>query len=259
MPEPTAREALAAFAAELDSIADAEAGPDSFTGTATSRALKSAAALARGFAGPPPSVGTGSAQETAAATRGPEPGRGEGETSRTPDGDLGAAEPVVVARDELLTEWRRTHPGACSCPPGRRDLSCPQHGYSDALRAAQQAVHRVDCDDPECFGECAQGYAVAALLAAEPFIRADERKRAACCPTGCDTDCEQVCHEAHQVVFKRDHDPEVCKAAVVGAAVEAERARILAGAEVLKHTTHGKAVGIVDWAELADLIQGEQP
>lgn len=31
------------------------------------------------------------------------------------------------------------------------------------------------------------------------------------CPTPCDDDCEALCHEGHQVPFKRTHDPEECE------------------------------------------------
>lgn len=30
------------------------------------------------------------------------------------------------------------------------------------------------------------------------------------CPTPCDDDCEALCHEGHQVPWKREHDPEHC-------------------------------------------------
>ena len=45
----------------------------------------------------------------------------------------------------------------------------------------------------------------------------------------------------------------------IAAAVEAERARIRSGAESLKHATQGKAIDVVDWDELADLVEGRQP
>jgi hypothetical protein len=32
------------------------------------------------------------------------------------------------------------------------------------------------------------------------------------CPTPCDRDCEQLCHEVHEVEWKRDHRPEDCPA-----------------------------------------------
>lgn len=32
------------------------------------------------------------------------------------------------------------------------------------------------------------------------------------CPTFCDDDCEALCHEGHQVTWKRDHDLTVCEA-----------------------------------------------
>lgn len=33
------------------------------------------------------------------------------------------------------------------------------------------------------------------------------------CPTSCDDDCEVDCHEGHQVIPKRKHDPETCPGA----------------------------------------------
>lgn len=30
------------------------------------------------------------------------------------------------------------------------------------------------------------------------------------CPTVCDNDCEELCHEAHEVDFKKDHRPDLC-------------------------------------------------
>jgi hypothetical protein len=32
------------------------------------------------------------------------------------------------------------------------------------------------------------------------------------CPTICDTDCEELCHEAHLARSRRDHDPRSCPA-----------------------------------------------
>jgi hypothetical protein len=49
-----------------------------------------------------------------------------------------------------------------------------------------------------------------------------------CCPTPCDADCEQACHEVHDVTYKREHNPETCVGAIVAAAVAAERERIRA-------------------------------
>ena|ERR1700729_507779 len=64
---------------------------------------------------------------------------------------------------------------------------------------------------------------------------------------------------AESVIDHADDCPEIAKAAesATAAAVEAERARILSGAESLKHSVQGKAIGIVDWDELADLIEGK--
>ncbi len=44
-------------------------------------------------------------------------------------------QPIVITRDELLSVWREQRPGACSCPPGRTDSSCPRHGR--AIKAAR--------------------------------------------------------------------------------------------------------------------------
>lgn len=41
------------------------------------------------------------------------------------------------------------------------------------------------------------------------------------CPTPCDDDCEQACHEVHEVPSHRDHNPETCVAAIVAAARQA--------------------------------------
>lgn len=30
------------------------------------------------------------------------------------------------------------------------------------------------------------------------------------CPTLCDVDCEETCHEVHSVTYKREHDPRDC-------------------------------------------------
>jgi hypothetical protein len=50
------------------------------------------------------------------------------------------------------------------------------------------------------------------------------------CPTPCDPDCEQPCHEVHDVASHREHDPTVCVATLLTAAqvegAEAERERI---------------------------------
>jgi hypothetical protein len=34
------------------------------------------------------------------------------------------------------------------------------------------------------------------------------------CPTPCDDDCDAPCHEAHEVKWKRDHEPEECPPAI---------------------------------------------
>lgn len=41
-------------------------------------------------------------------------------------------EPIVITRDDLLSEWRKDHPAECSCPSNRVDTSCPQHGTAAA-------------------------------------------------------------------------------------------------------------------------------
>ena len=39
---------------------------------------------------------------------------------------------IVITRDEILSVWREEHPGACSCPPGKADKLCPEHGWPAA-------------------------------------------------------------------------------------------------------------------------------
>lgn len=55
------------------------------------------------------------------------------------------------------------------------------------------------------------------------------------CPTPCDDDCEQACHEVHRIRRRREHYPETCVATLATAAADqgaaAERARI---AELLR-------------------------
>lgn len=46
------------------------------------------------------------------------------------------------------------------------------------------------------------------------------------CPTPCDDECEQPCHEVHLPRHKRDHNPDGCMAAIVAAVVKDERERI---------------------------------
>ena len=45
-------------------------------------------------------------------------------------------QPIVVTRDDLLAGWREANPGACSCPGGGWDHSCPQHGSTATFRTA---------------------------------------------------------------------------------------------------------------------------
>lgn len=33
------------------------------------------------------------------------------------------------------------------------------------------------------------------------------------CPTPCDDDCDVLCHEGHEVTWKREHQPEDCPSA----------------------------------------------
>jgi hypothetical protein len=74
----------------------------------------------------------------------------------------------------------------------------------------------------------------AALAVGEPVIRAEAFPR---CPTPCDGDCEQACHEVHQPPGKRAHYPDDCIAALVAAvaadAVAGERQRIREGLAAL--------------------------
>jgi hypothetical protein len=62
-----------------------------------------------------------------------------------------------------------------------------------------------------------------------------------CCPTPCDPDCEQPCHEVHQVSWKRDHDPEVCVGSIVAAAVAAERKHIASKLQAEAESAYGAA------------------
>jgi hypothetical protein len=52
------------------------------------------------------------------------------------------------------------------------------------------------------------------------------------CPTPCDGDCEQPCHEVHVPTWKREHNPEACVGTMADAIRAAERARC---ATVLAH------------------------
>jgi hypothetical protein len=82
------------------------------------------------------------------------------------------------------------------------------------------------------------------LEAAMPAIREDERDRLQACPTLCDPDCEQLCHEVHDIPRRRDHDPETCRATEIGAAVRAERDRIAAGVTAMRdHARNLASVG----------------
>ena len=163
MPEqPTAAHALTAFAGELDRLETEVEGGDFGTGLAL------AAQLARQRA-----------EKFAARTEGPQTATGEGPAAGELTGDLSAAAPIVITRDELLSEWRKAHPGECSCPPDRPDRSCPQHGGDlsaserDAVMADLGKLLEVlglgDCARPqsphEVMLECIAG--VAKIRAAE--------------------------------------------------------------------------------------------
>jgi hypothetical protein len=166
MPEPTAHDALISLADQLTRLeGDIEEARDLGAGLAL------AANMARQRA-----------EEIAAATGEAETGPCEGAKAGEPDGDLRAAEPIVITRDDLLTEWRKAHPGECSCPDGAPcDPSCPQHGDSDAPRAALLAVMGIlDLDAWERWlggYRSVRGLVGKMLAAAEPFIRAGERER----------------------------------------------------------------------------------
>jgi hypothetical protein len=74
-----------------------------------------------------------------------------------------------------------------------------------------------------------------AAVIAEAVLEAcdAERDRLQACPTPCDPDCEQACHEVHDIPSKRDHDPEECRARIIAEAVAeaiaAEQGRIRKG------------------------------
>ena len=53
-------------------------------------------------------------------------------------------QPIVITRDELLTEWRAAHPGACSCPSTKIDSSCPQHGEIIGYEIGGKLYHPAD-------------------------------------------------------------------------------------------------------------------
>jgi hypothetical protein len=94
----------------------------------------------------------------------------------------------------------------------------------EALAAAAEAVHRLCCGDElerEPPGSHDTSMAQAILEAATPHMAALPR-----CPTPCDADCEQACHEVHDVPSHREHYPESCVATVIAAAAAAERERI---------------------------------
>ena len=94
-----------------------------------------------------------------------------------------------------------------------------------AREAGRRTRPRAAWDDPMIVRD---DVVTDALFVAAPLIRAGERQRLQACPTGCDPDCEQICHEVHDIPRKRDHDPEQCRARVIAAAVTAERERIAA-------------------------------
>jgi hypothetical protein len=45
-----------------------------------------------------------------------------------------------------------------------------------------------------------------------PRVTEETRGLGYTCPTGCDDDCEAICHEGHQVPWKRMHPVEICEA-----------------------------------------------
>ena len=199
MPEqPTAAEALISFAAELDRLQDEVEGGDFGTGLAL------AAQLARQRA-----------EKFAARTEGPQTATDEGPVSGERTDGLRDAAPVLITRDELLSEWRKAYPGECSCPPDRPDRSCPQHGAS--LSASERDAVMAD------LGKLLEA------LGLGDYARPQS---------------------PHEVMLEC-----IAEVAKIRAA---ERARILSGAEALKRTWPGNEVGVVDWDDLADLIEGRK-
>lgn len=85
---------------------------------------------------------------------------------------------------------------------------------------------------------------------------AAERERLRTCPTPCDADCEQLCHEVHDIPSHQDHDPEHCRATQLGAARAAERECIiqLALQEADENSMWAPAL---TW--LADLLRKDTP
>lgn len=43
-------------------------------------------------------------------------------------------------------------------------------------------------------------------------LDAPQRPEDTACPTPCDDDCDAGCHEHHNVIWRRDHQPEDCPA-----------------------------------------------
>jgi hypothetical protein len=98
----------------------------------------------------------------------------------------------------------------------------------EAIAAAAEAVHRLCCEDGQREPPDSHDTSMAKTIleAAAPYMAALPR-----CPTPCDADCEQACHEVHDVPSHREHNPESCVATVIAAAATAERERIRQGAE----------------------------
>lgn len=160
MTAPSARDALLAFAEELDLCATR------FGGIKAEAAFRYAAGLARGRADSP------AEPHPEGGTAHPVTGESEGRT-----GDPGDAEPIVLTWDDLVADWRTAHPGACSCP-GRVDPSCLQHGKgedrNEEMEAAADAGMKAWHD---AVGATHRATVTAILAAAAPLIRAGERGR----------------------------------------------------------------------------------
>ena len=190
MSEPTAREVLSSLAAgwELQaSVLKDDSLPEPIR--AMGLAFGACAKLTRS-----------QAENFAATTEGPGSGTGEGPSAREPHGDPGDAGPVIITRDDLLTEWRKDHPGACSCPDGAQiDPSCPQHGST--VRAAADAIYE-EMGGPASFEPWT--LARVALAAAEPLIRAGERERIARLAEEVDAFYDAPCPEGLQDCVHQD-------------------------------------------------------
>jgi hypothetical protein len=80
---------------------------------------------------------------------------------------------------------------------------------------------------------------------------AQAERRGQGCPTPCDLDCAAICHEVHEVSFKRDHSPEDCRATQIA---EAERRGALKALRWFEGNTNGAnhAVLATTWLETRD-------